>query len=162
MFFLNLKEFLCWNIILFCLFLACLITSFNCLHAASIPIKLEFAITDEEREKGLMGRTHLKENAGMLFIFPASKILSFWMFQTDISLSIAYLDEEANVMEIHEMEAFPQIQDRDFFLSRVVTSHRPARYALEMNKGWFQKKGIKLGDKLVWNINTPHASIEIK
>ena len=81
----------------------------------------------------------LPEHRGMLFVFPRSMPLSFWMMNTFIPLSIAYIDDTGTILNITDMK--PQTTDPH-------PSAGPARYALEMNQGWFAKRGIKAGAKV--------------
>lgn len=100
-------------------------------------IWVEVAKTPEERNHGLMGRKHLNKDEGMLFIFEAEDYHGFWMKDTLIPLSLAFIDKEGRIVWITEMK--PQTLD----------SHvppKPVLYALEMNKGWFSSRGIKAGD----------------
>ena len=96
----------------------------------------EVADTPEARERGLMHRTELGENAGMLFVYTSSAPRSFWMRNTLIPLDIAFLDEAQVVVDIQAMEP----------LSEAFTdSARPAMFALETNQGWFEARGIGVG-----------------
>lgn len=95
---------------------------------------VELAITREQREKGLMKRKHLPENEGMLFVFPEPDYQSFWMKDTWIPLDLAFFDEEGFLIEVRSME--PHTTD-------IYISSQPAKYALETNRGWFSKRGIK-------------------
>jgi uncharacterized membrane protein (UPF0127 family) len=100
-------------------------------------IWVEVARTPEERNLGLMGRKHLGKDEGMLFIFEAEDYHSFWMKNTLIPLSIAFIDKDRRIVWMTDMK--PQTLD----------SHvppKPILFALEMNKGWFSKNGIKVGD----------------
>jgi len=99
----------------------------------------EVAANDDTRTIGLMHRRIMPENRGMLFVFPRSMPLSFWMMNTFIPLSIAYIDEAGVILNITDMK--PQTTDPH-------PSAGPARYALEMNQGWFAKRGIKAGAKV--------------
>ena len=99
----------------------------------------EVAANDNSRTTGLMHRRMLPENRGMLFTFPYTTPLSFWMMNTHIPLSIAYLDEAGVIINITDMK--PLTTDPH-------PSAKPARYALEMNQGWFAKRGIKAGAKV--------------
>ena len=99
----------------------------------------EVAANDNSRTTGLMHRRMMPENRGMLFVFPYSMPLSFWMMNTFIPLSIAYIDEAGIIVNITDMK--PQTTDPH-------PSTRPARYALEMNQGWFARHGIKAGAKV--------------
>ena len=100
---------------------------------------VEVPKTPQERAQGLMGRRHLGENEGMLFIFETEDYHSFWMKNTLIPLSIAFIDGEGKIVRIVDMEPLS------------LESHPPPRpilYALEMKKGWFSTNGIQVGDVL--------------
>jgi hypothetical protein len=99
----------------------------------------EVAATDPQRATGLMHRRMLPENRGMLFVFPYSAPQSFWMVNTYIPLSIAFIDENGAIVNIAGMK--PLTTDSH-------SSTRPAKYALEMNRGWFAKRGIKAGSRV--------------
>ena len=96
----------------------------------------EVAANDNTRMTGLMHRRMMPENRGMLFVFPYTQPLSFWMMNTYLPLSIAFIDEQGVIVSIDDMK--PLTTDPH-------PSARPARYALEMNQGWFAKRGIKAG-----------------
>lgn len=98
---------------------------------------LDIADSPELRTAGLMNRLTLDENAGMLFIFDECKPRSFWMKETYVPLSIAYLDETGKILNIEKMSPLDLTG---------VKSAQPARYALEMNEGWFEKNGVTPGD----------------
>ena len=99
----------------------------------------EVATDDAARATGLMHRRMLPENRGMLFVFSNPTIQSFWMMNTYIPLSIAFLDEKGTIVNIEDMA--PLTTDPH-------SSAKPAKYALEMNRGWFAKRGIKAGAKI--------------
>jgi uncharacterized membrane protein (UPF0127 family) len=102
-------------------------------------IKAEFADTFTTRARGLMYREKLAPNAGMLFRFDENAIQCMWMKNTLIPLSVAFIDQAGAIINIADMQPHSE------------QSHcaaRPARYALEMNKGWFAQRGIKPGAKL--------------
>ena len=101
---------------------------------------VEIARTEAQRAQGLMHRTSLDDGAGMLFIFERDQILAFWMKDTLIPLSIAYISADGRILEIYDMEPGN--------LNPVVSS-RSARYALEVPQGWFQRVGIRTGDRLI-------------
>jgi len=116
-------------------------------HSQSLPkiplyihekeIWVDVAKTPEERNHGLMGRKHLGKDEGMLFIYETEDYHGFWMKDTVIPLSIAFIDQDGRIVSITDMR--PQTLD----------SHvppRPILYALEMNRGWFSSHGIKTGD----------------
>ncbi|HEX7372665.1 MAG TPA: DUF192 domain-containing protein [Thermodesulfobacteriota bacterium] len=100
-------------------------------------IRVEVARTEEEKSQGFMFRDKLGTDEGMLFIYEREDFLSFWMKNTPLPLSIAFLDQRGKIVDIQDMESFNL---------RTHTSARPASYALEMNKGWFKKNGVKVGD----------------
>lgn len=104
-------------------------------------VTVEIADTDEKRARGLMFRESLLKDHGMLFIFDSERELSFWMKNTLIPLSIGYFDKDKKLLEVQEMS--PAIIGEMF--PRTYKSRKPAMYALEMEKGWFSKNGIKEG-----------------
>lgn len=114
-----------------------------------IPLTLEYAVHDFERAKGLMQRDYLPPNQGMLFKYPYPQKVSIWMYNTLIDLSVAFLDHDKVIREIHELKAYPEIKEPSFFHQKSTTSSFKASFALEMNKDWFKKNGIKPGDQLV-------------
>jgi len=100
-------------------------------------IRVEVARTEEEKSQGLMFRDKLAPDEGMLFIYEREDFLSFWMKNTPLPLSIAFLDQRGKIVDIQDMEPFNL---------RTHTSARPALFALEMNQGWFRRNGIRVGD----------------
>ena len=109
------------------------------LKVGTETILAEIAAKPEDREKGLMGRTMLPENAGMMFVFEYPHKLSFWMRNTELPLSIAFIDKNMKIVDIQEMKPW----DDSSYESKI-----QAMYALEMNKGWFEKHRIKVGDRV--------------
>ena len=99
-------------------------------------VTAEIAATDETRQIGLMHRFSLPPDHGMLFVHDAPRMLSFWMRNTYIPLSIAFIDANGRIINIEDMA--PQVE-------RLTWSAGPALYALEMKKGWFAQKGIGPG-----------------
>ena len=106
------------------------------IRVADQSLRVEVAHEPESRARGLMFRDHLGADAGLLFIYPDTKPRGFWMKDTRIPLSIAFADETGKIVRISEMKPFET--DR-------TTSVYPAKYALEMNKGWFDSKEITKG-----------------
>jgi uncharacterized membrane protein (UPF0127 family) len=106
-------------------------------------VKAEIARTGDERSKGLMGRKSLPDGEGMLFVFERDQILSFWMKNTLIPLSIAFISHEGRILEIHDMKP----QDLTS-----IQSNRSARCALEVPQGWFSRAGIGVGDRLILDL----------
>ncbi len=100
-------------------------------------LTVELAITPLERQVGLMFREYLPENRGMLFVFESEDYLTFWMKNTSIPLSIAFINPEGIIVDIQNMEPFTTTPH---------VSKERAIYALEVNKGWFKKHGITVGD----------------
>ncbi|MBN2322460.1 MAG: DUF192 domain-containing protein [Spirochaetes bacterium] len=101
------------------------------------PLRVEIARTPSERQKGLMHRDHIDPDFGMLFVFKEDRILSFWMKDTGIPLSIAFLDKNGKVTDIFDMEPFSL---------DTVRSSTPCRYAIEAQKGFFRRAGLREGD----------------
>jgi uncharacterized protein len=109
------------------------------LNAGIHNINAELASTPEQREIGLMFRPVMAANDGMLFVFERAGQQCFWMKNTLIPLSVAFIADDGSVVNIEAMK--PQTLDGH-------CSIQPVRYVLEMNDGWFAKRGIKPGSKL--------------
>jgi uncharacterized membrane protein (UPF0127 family) len=105
--------------------------------ADDVQIKVEIARTGEERSKGLMHRKNLPDGEGMIFVFERDEQHSFWMKNTFIPLSIAYITSDGRITEIKDM--YPHDENP-------VYSSRSVRYALEVPQGWFGRAGIRPGD----------------
>ena len=114
------------------------------IQIGSKKINIEIAKTTEQHQYGLMNRNSMSENDGMLFVFETEQPLSFWMKNTYIDLAIAYIDKNKIIVDIQEMKATNQMMVGDL---PNYPSAKPALYALEMNKGWFKKNKIKVGQK---------------
>lgn len=102
-------------------------------------IRVEVAANSADRRLGLMYRESLPEDHGMLFIFRIEKVRSFWMKNTPLPLSIAFADSGGKIVHIADLE--PHSTDP-------VWSVRPAKLALEMNRGWFARRGVFVGDAI--------------
>jgi uncharacterized membrane protein (UPF0127 family) len=109
------------------------------LNAGIHNIDAMLAQTPEQREIGLMFRVAMPANEGMLFTFERPAKQCFWMKNTLIPLDAAFVDESGAIVNIEHMK--PQTLDGH-------CSEKPVRYVLEMNDGWFAKRGIKPGFKL--------------
>ncbi|MFL6567088.1 MAG: DUF192 domain-containing protein, partial [Burkholderiales bacterium] len=109
------------------------------LNAGMHLVRAEVAADFSTRARGLMYRRAMESNAGMLFIFDDASIQCMWMKNTLIPLSVAFLDERGAIINIEDME--PQTEQSH-------CAGAPARYALEMNRGWFAARGIKPGSRL--------------
>ena len=103
-------------------------------------VSAEIAATDGDRQQGLMFRDSLGTDSGMLFAYPDTKVRGFWMKDTRIPLSIAFADSEGVIVRIADMKPFDETRTSSLY---------PAKYALEMEKGWFAKTGIKKGATIV-------------
>jgi hypothetical protein len=97
----------------------------------------ELALTPEQEQTGLMFRTNMAENAGMLFIFPRPIQASFWMKNCSLPLSAAYIDPEGNIVEVNDLKP----QDTN----AVVAASDDVQYVLEVNQGWFARHHIGPG-----------------
>lgn len=102
-------------------------------------IKAEVAANDTERQQGLMFREKMGPNEGMVFLFERPADVCMWMKNTLIPLSVAFLDEKGKIINIEDMQ--PQTTESH-------CTKKPARYALEMNLGWFKQKNIKPGTSI--------------
>lgn len=109
------------------------------LSAGFHRIEAEVAATDQNRQLGLMNRKAMPTQRGMLFVFTQDNTHCMWMRNTLLPLSVAFMDGDGKIINIEDMQ--PQTEDNH-------CARRPARYALEMNLGWFAQRGIKPGVKL--------------
>lgn len=107
-------------------------------------LNLEVVESNEDRARGLMFRSALPQNQGMLFVFETEQPLTFWMKNTLLPLSIAYLDAKMKIVDIQDMNPEPAMV-REL---RRYPSAKPAKFALEVNQGWFKKHKIGLGTQL--------------
>ncbi|MBN8440778.1 MAG: DUF192 domain-containing protein [Thauera sp.] len=102
-------------------------------------IEAEVAHTFQTRQIGLMNRRTMPLQRGMVFVFPEGATHCMWMKNTFLPLSVAFIDERGRVINVEDMQ--PQTEDNH-------CARAPARYALEMNIGWFRERGIKAGDTI--------------
>ena len=109
------------------------------LNAGMHLIHAEVAADMSTRSRGLMFRKSLQPNAGMVFVFDEAALHCMWMKNTLIPLSVAFIDDSGTIINIENMA--PQTEDTH-------CAKKPARYALEMDRGWFASRGIKPGVKL--------------
>ena len=109
------------------------------LSAGFHRIEAEVAADQPNRMQGLMNRRSMAANQGMLFVFPSAERHCMWMRHTFLPLSVAFLDEEGRIINIEDMT--PQTEDSH-------CAAAAARFALEMNQGWFAGKGIKPGQRI--------------
>ncbi len=99
----------------------------------------EVASIPSDRAQGLMHRKKLKDNEGMLFVYPQPHVTGMWMKNTLIPLSVAFIDEKGVIINVEEMK--PQTLDAHM-------AKAPAKYSLEMNSGWFKKRKLGPGAKI--------------
>ena len=134
--------------------LSCLLTLGNLAQAENLPqmdlpriqiaagmhlIDTQIASTEQQRATGLMFRKDMPQTEGLLFVFEQASQQCFWMKNTLLPLSAAFVADDGTIVNLVEMK--PQTTDSH-------CSTQPVRFVLEMNQGWFQKKGIKAGFKL--------------
>lgn len=105
-----------------------------------VRINAELAESETEKRRGLMHRKSLEKNSGMLFVFRHEQYLNFWMKDTHVPLSIAYIGENGTIVDIQDM--------RPLDTSVTYPSRYPARYALEVNRGWFAEKDVTPGARV--------------
>ena len=118
------------------------------LKISGYTLSAEVAYKKESRIRGLAYRNFMKKNSGMLFIFPEASIHSMWMVNTYIPLSVAFLDKNGMILNIIDMS--PHTRTRNSATSK-------AKYALEMNLGWFSSRSIKAGEKITGLEKAPNA-----
>src|SRR6266849_610065 len=112
---------------------------------ARVTLTVEIADTPESRQLGLMNRPSLPDDAGMLFVFESTSRLAFWMRNTLIPLSVAFIDEQWKIVDIQDMRVGPNPQTGQI---EIYESAQPSRYALEVNQGLFARRGIGAGAKV--------------
>jgi uncharacterized membrane protein (UPF0127 family) len=108
-------------------------------ETSTVTVEAELARTEDQRLNGLMYRKKLEDGKGMLFIFETDQVLSFWMKNTSIPLSIAFIAYDGTITDIINM--YPHN-------TTSVHSSRMVRYALEVPQGWFSAAGVKPGDRV--------------
>lgn len=101
-------------------------------------IKVEIAISEEEKKRGLSGRKFLPENQGLLFVFDKSGFYSFWMKDMNFPIDIVWLGNNLEIIDMGE-NLGPETYPQTFF------PQRPAKFVLEVNAGWIKRHNIKLG-----------------
>jgi uncharacterized membrane protein (UPF0127 family) len=110
------------------------------LYLGAQVLDTELALTGRQMQTGMMFRTNMEEQAGMLFVFPTPQHVGFWMKNTLVPLSAAYIDGEGTIREIHPL----QPQDTN----SVESSSSEIQYVLEVNQGWFERRNIAVGTVL--------------
>ena len=102
-----------------------------------VNMTIELAQTEQEQTVGLMGRQALEPDSGMLFVFPKTGRITFWMKDTPLPLSIAFIDSAGKIVDIKDMKPFSE---------DLVNSSQDFKFALEVTQGYFTENGIKPGD----------------
>ena len=110
---------------------------------ANASIRAEVADTEQARERGLMFRTHLGENRGMIFYFDQTGYHAFYMYNTRIPLSVIFLNESLRIVDIQDMA--PCLEQNPLACP-IYTPHAECKYAIEVNHEFIRKNGIKTGD----------------
>ncbi|MFA6916708.1 MAG: DUF192 domain-containing protein [Parachlamydiales bacterium] len=152
---------------------------FAFLPLLGIPITLEHAVTPREVTWGLMGRDYLAPNHGMTFTFPGNAKTGVWMFNCNIDLSVAFLDKNFTIVELHELQAYPNEMDPRrpvrtfndlvkyppndpivvFFRRKSIFSKQPVKYMVEMSKNWFPSHNVRIGDRILWDESSSEGEI---
>ncbi|MBX9742602.1 MAG: DUF192 domain-containing protein [Chthoniobacterales bacterium] len=101
-------------------------------------LDVRLATDPTSRETGLMKESSLGPNEGMLFVFPFPQRVSFWMKDTPLPLSIAYLSQQGHILEIHDLEPFNQ--------HSILSNSTAILYTIEMPRGWFEEHEVLPGD----------------
>lgn len=109
------------------------------LNAGIHKIEVQVALTPQQHAIGLMHRSEMPAQEGMLFVFQSPSKQCFWMKNTKLPLTAAFIADDGSIVNMEDMK--PQTLDAH-------CSRKPVRYVLEMNRGWFAQKGIKAGSKL--------------
>lgn len=112
-------------------------------------LDVELAIDEPAREKGLMKRTSLYPNQGMLFIFSRAKQVAFWMKGTSFPLSVAYINSTGRIVELHDLQPFDE--------HPIPSTSTNIIYVLEVSRGWFTENNILAGD-FVTGLPSPSAA----
>ena len=120
------------------------LSGFPSVPGKKVEVWCELAADPIRRQNGLMHRTSMPEDMGMLFIFPAPAEQGFWMKNCKMSLDIAYIGDDGRIIDILKMDA-PTVGQVSFPRYR---SSQAVRYALETNVGWFARQGIVVGDQV--------------
>lgn len=110
------------------------------LRLGDASLRIEWACTPEAQQRGLMFRETMPEDQGMLFVFNEEQTLSFWMKNTSLPLSIAYINAAGEIVDIQKLKPFDETPR---------PSSHPAQYALEVNQGWFERHQIQVGQRIL-------------
>ena len=124
------------------------------LYLGAAELTVEIADEKRELQTGMMHRTTMPKNEGMLFVFPKQHQTGFWMKNTTVPLSIAYIDRASRVIEIYDLHPLntQPVESRSALV----------KYALEVNQGWFAKNGIQTGTVLATERGSLAVSVRAK
>ena len=109
------------------------------LLAGMYQIDVQLAQTPQEQQTGLMHRKAMPAYEGMLFVFEQARMQCFWMKNTLLPLTAAFVADDGTIVNLADMKPLSEQSH---------CSHKPVRYVLEMNQGWFAQKGLKPGMRL--------------
>lgn len=135
-----------------------------------VPITLEYAETPQQISWGLMKRPFIPDNHGLMIMYPEPMYASIWMFNTDIDLSVAFMDNGKVIRELHDLKAYPEMMDPNrpvstfwdlskygstdwvtrYFRDNSAVAKVLTSYVFEMNMGWFKNNDFKPGDVIWW------------
>jgi uncharacterized membrane protein (UPF0127 family) len=113
-------------------------------------IDLELARTPDEHQRGLMFRDSLPPDGGMLFVYTAESHEAYWMYNTLIPLSIAFIDQSGTIVDVQDMARLNNPSDQAEAARTVYGPAAPYWYALEMSDGWFSEHGVGVGQQIVF------------
>lgn len=118
-----------------------------------VVLDCEVARSEKDKERGLMFRKAMPKNRGMIFVYRKPEEMNFWMQNTIIPLSIAYVHERLFISSIHDMKPFSL---------DIVSSETPVLYAVEVNQGWFKSNSILPGNRMTIYKNPDEFKVERK
>ena len=120
------------------------------IKVGNAELKVKVAVTGKQQARGLMEVEELPDDQGMLFCYPEEKHLSFWMKKTPLPLSIAFINKDKKIVQIENLKPFDEAGVK-------TEKNKPAKWALEVNQGWFERNKVKVGDK----VDIPSQDIKI-
>lgn len=117
-------------------------------YNSKVELQVELALSASEQEQGLMYRKSLSPGRGMLFVFSDERPRQFWMKNTLIPLSIAFIDEQKTIFQISNLNPVKTLIQKTYDRAESI---KPAKYVLEVPQGWFLVNKIEKGSKIIWN-----------
>lgn len=117
------------------------------IQVGKAKLRVELAISEEEKQRGLMHRKAMSEGEGMLFAYPSPRLLRFWMGHCYFPLSLAYVREDWTISEFHDMDPYPDPENpgEDY---QTWASREEVKYVIEVNRDWFRNHGVAAGDRV--------------